>query len=97
MQSGKGYLNLVPLPEMLRPQTCNKSRSHKQNDLEAKEGSESPTCKILESPKSCVHILFLKESVPKLYKHVKPDPSPARCPGIWSHYYGMWRTDKFPF
>lgn len=48
--------------------------------------------KTLERPEPCVHILFLKEGVPKLHKRVKPGPSPARRPMIWNHYYGRWRT-----
>lgn len=44
-----------------------------------------------EAQATCSHS-FPKASIPKLYKPVKPGPSPARRPVMWSHYYDRWRT-----
>lgn len=68
------WLNLGLLPKNLRSQACIKTRSQRaelSNYLKAKEASGSPTCmnpsQGLGELKPCVHFLFLKESIPKLY------------------------------
>ena len=91
----KVCLSLGLNPEMLSLQTCIKSGSQRQNYLEAKDVSGSSTCMgpfqdLGEAQGTCSHS-FPREGIPKLQKHVKPGPSPARHPVIWSHYYGRWR------